>query len=642
MPAVREHLSVTHPRLFRELHPTKNGDLDNKKFYEGYSVSLVWICEAGHEWECSPARRVQKGVKCYYCSGRKILPGFNDVRTLYPGLLERRWDRKRNGKIPNNLSPAGSKKIYIKCENAPHSYQTVMAEFLRGGGCPYCAGKKVLPGFNDLATTHPELASRVHEDSPYSADEVTAGSVKVMLWQCLKDERHVFEAYPQRLTGNDRRDCPICAGKVVVKGINDFESVQPELARQWDYERNDTTPDKITYASSKKRWWIGESCGHSFERSPKMMRESPRCSCESVSNKKVFSGYNDLETLRPEVAAEWHPVKNAPVKPSDVTFRTKKKYWWLCSKDPEHEWMASADSRVGSRKSGCPLCHNQSKGEKEIVDYVKSLGFEPLRDREVLSGRELDVYIPEKNFAIEFNGIYWHSEACGKDRWYHYEKWSDCREKGVYLFQIWQDDYDAHPELFKRMIAEKLGVNNSVKIPARKTDFVALDTGEAGRFMEQNHLQGAHMASSYYGLRTSDGELVAAMGVRYQRKKASVKISRFASSAVVQGGFSKLLKNILKLELYGEAEKAVAFSYNDYSDDELYEDNGFTEVRDKKPSYSYLRGNVREPRDYYTLSEFKKRDDLVYEKGKTERELADLNGLVRIWDAGSVRWEKPL
>lgn len=300
--AEKVHLSETHPEIFAELHPAKNGDLGNKnRIHARFSQNLVFVCSKGHEWKCSPERRI-RGSSCYYCSGRKILPGFNDVLTLHPGKIEKVWSYKKNGEIPDNLSPAGGNPFYVKCDKG-HEWRTKMNEVLRGRGCPYCSNKKVLIGYNDLSTTHPDIAARVSPESTYGPEEITAGSKKVLLWDC--SEGHTFEASPYRLTGKDKRDCPVCAGKIVVPGVNDFASHYPDAAELWDYTKNPLSPEQVSYGSSKKYWWM-DTCGHGFQKTPKEVgKGNSRCPYCSRTNSTLLVGHNDLATKFPLIAQEW-------------------------------------------------------------------------------------------------------------------------------------------------------------------------------------------------------------------------------------------------------------------------------------------------------------------------------------------------
>lgn len=630
------HLKDSHFELYKDLHPTKNGDLNStKKIQAGYHRDLIWICEKGHEWNCSPIRRL-KGSTCFYCSGRKILPGFNDMLTLYPNELKKYWDYDKNGEIPNDISK--TKFFWATCEQK-HSWETNMSTVLRGRGCAYCSNRKLLVGYNDLATTHPDIAKNIHTNSEYQASEVTAGSEKKVLWNCPVDNRHIFLMAPYRITGGGR-GCSVCGGKTVIKGVNDFASRYPEIFPLFDTEKNGLSLEEITFASNKKLWWIGKKCGHSFKKSAKRMVKETGCPYCTATNKKILTGWNDLESNYPTIASEWHPTKNGSLDPSEVTSHSGKSFWWQCSLNKSHEWNTTVHNRTGL-KSGCPHCyHSVSKAEEELVEYIKSLGFSPIRDRKVLNGKEIDIYIPEANIAIEYNGVYWHSEAAGKDKWYHYNKWQECKTKGIYLMQIWEDDYKQNPELFKRILSHKLGLNNSNKISARKTHFSKIGRGSSQLFMEKHHIQGFHGSSSYYGLKDENNNIVSVMSVKYSPKTKELEISRFASSLLVQGGFSKLLKNILDEKKYENAKKVVSYSHNDHSDGGVYKVNGFNLKHQGTPGYFYLVNNQRQHRLNYSPKKFKEREDLLYAEGKTERELAQMNSLIRVWDSGSSLWVK--
>lgn len=161
--------------------------------------------------------------------------------------------------------------------------------------------------------------------------------------------------------------------------------------------------------------------------------------------------------------------------------------------------------------------------------------------------------------------------------------------------------------------------------------------------MDENHLQQSHRASKYYGLRSKfDDELIAVMGVKCSKKKGEVEITRFATTNSVPGGFSKLLENVLLEYEKDSVSKFVSYSHNDHSWGEVYKKNGFTMTHSGSPGYFYLVNSQREHRLSYSPKRFRERDDLIFEEGKTERELAELNDLNRIWDSGSTRWEKIL
>ena len=261
------------------------------------------------------------------------------------------WDFDKNnqmGIFPDKITCGSSKKVWWKCSKG-HEWKTTVEHRIEGTGCPICSGKKVLVGYNDLQTVNPQLAKEWHptRNGKLTPMDVTVGSNKKVWW--LGKCGHEWQA-----NINDRnsgRNCPICSGKKVLVGYNDLETVNPKLAAEWHpYKNGDLTPKHVTKGSDKKVWWLGE-CGHEWQ--AVVGDRNSGTNCPYCKGKKILVGYNDLETVNPRLAAEWHPIKNEPLKPSDVTSGSNKKVWWLCSVCG-NEWQAVISGRATGR--GCPKC----------------------------------------------------------------------------------------------------------------------------------------------------------------------------------------------------------------------------------------------------------------------------------------------
>lgn len=276
--------------------------------------------------------------------------------------------------------------------------------------------------------------------------------------------------------------------------------------------------------------------------------------------------------------------------------------------------------------------------QQEIGDYIESLGFNVIHnDKKVINGRELDIVIPEKNLAIEFNGLFWHkfnpdgkTESQRKDHTYHVKKTDLCEKNGFQLLQIFSDEWSDSPSIIKSMIAAKLGKNE--KIFARKCSIVQITYAEKTYFLEKNHIQGKDSSSIYYGLK-HESELVAVMtfGKPRYNKNYDWELIRFATKKgiSVMGGFSKLLKHFRK------TNDGTIISYADrrYSIGNVYEKNGFVLLNKSKPSYWYLKnGSVRLHRSNYTKKKLSKSINIQ----KTELELSMEQGLYRIYDCGTL------
>ena len=121
----------------------------------GTRRKVWWRCPNGHSWRATVFSRTSLGTGCPVCTGRQALAGENDLTTLYPDIAAQ-WDEEKNGALhPSNVTAGSNRPVWWRCEKG-HSYRTIIAQRVqRGDGCPYCANRKVLPGFNDLATAAP-------------------------------------------------------------------------------------------------------------------------------------------------------------------------------------------------------------------------------------------------------------------------------------------------------------------------------------------------------------------------------------------------------------------------------------------------------------------------------------------------------
>lgn len=204
------------PALAAEWDRMKNGALTPQMIMPGSTRKVWWTCQMGHSWRASIAARASSGSGCPYCAGRKVLPGFNDLASQDPQLA-REWDEEKNGALtPQMVSVGSNRKVWWICARG-HSYQSVVASRATNqSGCPYCAGRKVLPGFNDLATLEPRIAAEWHPtlNGALTPEQVTVGSRKKVWWGCAYG--HVWKSVIYSRTGAKRCGCPVCAGKVHV------------------------------------------------------------------------------------------------------------------------------------------------------------------------------------------------------------------------------------------------------------------------------------------------------------------------------------------------------------------------------------------------------------------------------------------
>lgn len=637
-------LKTTHPDVAAEWHPTLNGNLFPTQITAGSHYKAWWHGECNHEWEMVVKERTGKQRQgCPICSGNKVLMGFNDLATTHPNLT-REWHPSQNNELTPKQISAGSNRVVWWLGKCGHEWKAVLSS--RSGNksrnCPICAGQKVLIGFNDLASQYPQLSTEWHptknnELKPY---QITNGSNRKVWW--LGECGHEWQAnIGHRVKGSS---CPVCAGQKVLAGYNDLAIINPKIAKLWHPTKNNAlTPNMVTAGSSQKVWWLGE-CGHEWDMP--VAARTGKCSqgCPICSGKQVLINFNDLTTTKPLLAAEWHPTKNRELLPEQVSSGSDRKVWWLgkCN----HEWASVIRAR--SIGQGCPTCAaaaKVSRGEQEIADYLaKDLGLKiEQSNRRLLKGRtEVDIYVPEKNLAIEYNGLYWHSHTRKQNPNCHLEKYEQARAAGLQLLQVWEDEWRDKPELVKRLLAHKLGVSQEPLIGARSTLVETITLSETRDFMNEYHLQGHANGSYYLGLREKKtNQLVTAMVLtkRISTSGLTLEIARYATSCRVPGGFTKLLKHVER-EL--QPSRLVTFADHCISDGGLYEANGFTAEKILKPDYRYFVNLGRVHKFGYRLKRFRTDPNLLWKEGLTETQLAQLNGLHRIYDAGKTRWVKTL
>ena len=351
---LREYcLRYGREELLLQWDHTQNMDLTPDSVTYGSRRKIWWICDMGHRWQSSPSVRTEKGSGCPYCAGKKVAPGL-DFASLYPYEASQ-WHPNKNGKAnPCDVLPGSHKTAWWICGQG-HEWKAAVRSRARGDGCPVCAGRTVVQGINDLQTTAPILAKQWHpaRNGDLKPTQVTGGTGRKVWWIC--DRGHEWQAtINSRVEGND---CPVCAGKVVIPGENDLESYDPELARQWCAERNgNLLPNQVSVYSNRQVWWRCER-GHEWKN-----RVSARTfhleGCPYCNGKRVLAGFNDLATLEPLVAKQWHPTLNAPLEPEMVMSGCRKKVWWRCAEG--HEWKAVIYSRTGAQKCGCPICAGRS------------------------------------------------------------------------------------------------------------------------------------------------------------------------------------------------------------------------------------------------------------------------------------------
>lgn len=215
--------------------------------------------------------------------------------------------------------------------------------------CPFCSGRQAISGVNDLATVNPVLSATfdLEKNAPLRPEELLPNSNLKVWWLCSR--RHSFDTVisNRHLLGNG---CPYCSNHKVLGGFNDLLSREPAVAQYWHPSKNKKHPSEVTRTSNQKAWWLCEENHETFTLIS--TKAVSRGACSVCTGRSVEKGFNDLATVRPDVAALWHPTKNEKLTPSHLTQFSNQRVWWLC--ELGHDWKK--DVRGRSQGRGCPFC----------------------------------------------------------------------------------------------------------------------------------------------------------------------------------------------------------------------------------------------------------------------------------------------
>lgn len=307
----------------------------------------------------------------------------------------------------------------------------------------------------------------------------------------------------------------------------------------------------------------------------------------------------------------------------------------ICGLDFDYKFNCAKDL-----KYACPHCypHYRSNAETELANFIISLGFNPILNNRIFLKNhvnpELDIYIPEKKLAIEFNGLYWHSERQGKKRNYHLNKTKVANEQGIRLIHIFEDEWLNKQQIVKARLKNILGVT-SYKIQARKCEVKTVASSLATKFLNKYHIQGAINASVNLGLFYKN-RLVALMtfGKARFNKNYDYELLRYCTVANfnIIGGAGKLF-NYFKKNY--EFKSIISYADRRWSNGGLYRALEFVELPPSSPSYYYIKEDMRFNRVKFQKHKLANILE-IFNSELSEVENMYANGYERIWDCGNL------
>ena len=516
-------------------------------------------------------------------------------------------------------------KVCIICPNHGEFWQTPKNHVYHKENCPECAKSISADKRTKTTAEFIKKAKEIHGDKyDYSLVKYTNSSEKV---QILCPKHGMFEQNASsHLSGCG---CPKCANSKIwdTRGrftTDDFIKKAKEIHG-----------DKYDYSDSvftKFKNYVNIRCyQHGLFKQTPEHHIYGACGCPQCS--PTFKGDTQSFIKR---AKEIHGDK---YDYSKVDYQTAaKKVTIIC---PIHgEFHQTPNGHLGGQ--GCPLCaHLISKSEQEIADFIEQYMPIVRNDRTILSNKkELDIYIPSLQIAIEYNGMVWHSEQFNRNKYHLLDKLNECNEKGIKLINIFEYEYLTKKEIVLNKLKHIIGINkNKPKIYARKCYIEYIDANKAKDFLNKNHIQGFVSSTVYLGC-YYEGDLIGVMLFKRKTSQSNEwELTRFATdnNFICCGVGGKLLKHFIK-----EFDPQLIVSFADRRwttdiDNNLYTKLGFIKDKILPPDYHYTNSQ----RTY--LHKFGFRKQILNKKyglplTMTEKEMTEYLGYYKIWNCGLIRY----
>lgn len=426
-------LAIVNPKLASEWDSQKNGTVTPQQVVAVSDKRFWWLCsECGYSWKSAVSDR-HYGHGCPRCAGLVVWEGVNDLQTKRP-MLASEWDCEKNGNLlPSKLSYRGNRKVWWLCQKCGYSWSARVADRSAGIGCPACAGKAVIEGQTDLATTNPDLASEwdYEKNGKLTPQMVAGGSNKKVWWIC-KTCSHSWQAdiYSRNSAGHG---CPVCGRKNRKRTLNPdnvLSVVFPELVQEWDYAKNGgLLPENITFGCGRKVFWLCKDCGPSWQAAPNDRANGHGCPVCAIRkqgeswHKRCVERNNFqswcIEQSKTCLLDEWDLEANGGLTPDNFSAGSNQEIGWICQ-TCGHKWSATISNR--GRGSGCPNCYDlRRKGEKNtqpikgnnaLPNWCKTNGKEILLSE---WNNEKNKYPPEHYTYGSHAKVWWKCSDCGHE-----------------------------------------------------------------------------------------------------------------------------------------------------------------------------------------------------------------------------------
>lgn len=513
-----------------------------------------------------------------------------------------------------------SSPITVICKT--HGEWTTLAcSHLRSrSGCPSCANNKKLTTEEFI-----KRAVELHGDTyDYSKTEYVRALSKIKIICKIHGE---FEQLPSgHLNGKGCSTCGTGRGRISTSVfVNEAIAIHGD---KYDYSNSIYTKysDKITIRCKKHDFVFKQLYASHITRKA----GCPLCAGKTRKTTEKF--IEEAQSVHGDRYDYGDTVYQSYMQPLQITCKVHGAFF----QSPNNHIRGATN---------CPKCTGRrSKACGEIADFLSQHTNIKLEFKFDKSARAIDIFLPEHNLGIEFNGNYWHSTAVSGDHLRDYKKHKDAAAIGIRIIHIFEDEWLLKPEILQRTLLSAMGIQG--KIYARNCEIKHISDGEASDFYTKYHIQGRPNGGQHIGL-LFQNKIVAAMSFSQWRSnrnntdRGHVELTRYASGEQrVIGGAGKLLKAFIS----GSSDIHTITSYSDNRmfSGSMYQKLGFNMMHKTKPDYAYTNGNAAFGRKHKSGFQKKHLQRLFPNcdtANKTEREICHENGLYQIFDCGKTRWD---
>ena len=525
-------------------------------------------------------------------------------------------------------------KVCIICPEHGEFWQ-IPCNHLKGTKCPCCQSKHRADIRRYTDDSFIRLSKAKHGNKyDYSKVKYLGSETKVCI--ICPEHGEFWQKPSNHLQG---QGCPMCGvEKSASKKRGNIESFLEKAVEvhgnKYDYSKvkYSTTHDKVCIICPEhgEFWQMpsnhlkGQGC--------------PKCGIITAHEKTTMSKDCFIDKAR-----EIHGDKYDYSKAEYTT--THENICIICPKHGEF----TQTPHMHLQGQGCPACASEryvSSGEEEVASYIESLigvGNVIRNDKRVINPFELDIFIPAMSLAVEYNGLYWHSEAQGKDKNYHLKKLDECLRRGVRLYQIFEDEWIYSKEIVKSKLRHIINKDYDLpKIMARKCSVREINSKEAAECLNCWHVQGAGQATVALGCFYKE-EAIGVMTFKKENNNSDKwELTRFATSPkyICQGVGGKLFKHFTSVWNPSEIKSFADRRWTADAENSLYNKLGFVLDSVLKPDYMYVNGDKREHKFGFRKEKLHKRYNLPLTM--TEKEMTEKLGFHRIWNCGLYKfiWKK--